>query len=228
LQLQEQLVKESAKRKQAEEDLTRSKSDHAIALADMGQFKEEIASLKAKLDTQQEQSADLDQVHKAVVDLRLHVEQLEKENADLSATNARLRAQVDQRTATLALQKNHESESLKKELEEERLQVAKLREELETAESMLESKILRETELERALDSLRSLSSPEAPVTPTKGHRFAVDAAEHPGGYSVPEGDVGVYKSPQKIDPAAGRALWCGLCEKEGHESIDCPFSDEF
>ncbi|KAG7828653.1 hypothetical protein KL920_003149 [Ogataea angusta] len=25
-------------------------------------------------------------------------------------------------------------------------------------------------------------------------------------------------------DPAAGRAKWCGLCEREGHESVECPY----
>ena len=33
-----------------------------------------------------------------------------------------------------------------------------------------------------------------------------------------------VYKPPAKIDASAGRELWCVLCERDGHESIDCPF----
>lgn len=30
------------------------------------------------------------------------------------------------------------------------------------------------------------------------------------------------------INAAAGRALWCALCEKDGHESVDCPYDDKF
>ena len=26
----------------------------------------------------------------------------------------------------------------------------------------------------------------------------------------------------------AGRSLWCALCEKDGHESVDCPYDDKF
>ncbi|KAH3663568.1 hypothetical protein OGAPHI_004969 [Ogataea philodendri] len=29
-----------------------------------------------------------------------------------------------------------------------------------------------------------------------------------------------------KSDPAAGRAKWCGLCEREGHESVECPYEN--
>ncbi|KAG7889008.1 hypothetical protein KL936_003395 [Ogataea polymorpha] len=27
-------------------------------------------------------------------------------------------------------------------------------------------------------------------------------------------------------DPAAGREKWCGLCEREGHESVECPYEN--
>ncbi|CCF57690.1 hypothetical protein KAFR_0D00430 [Kazachstania africana CBS 2517] len=33
-----------------------------------------------------------------------------------------------------------------------------------------------------------------------------------------------LYEPEKKIDAAAGRKLWCVLCEKSGHEQIDCPF----
>lgn len=34
-------------------------------------------------------------------------------------------------------------------------------------------------------------------------------------------------KSPLN-NAAAGRSLWCALCEKDGHESVDCPYDDKF
>nr|CAC12666.2 nuclear fusion protein [Kluyveromyces lactis] len=30
------------------------------------------------------------------------------------------------------------------------------------------------------------------------------------------------------VNAAAGRSLWCALCEKDGHESVDCPYDDKF
>lgn len=32
-----------------------------------------------------------------------------------------------------------------------------------------------------------------------------------------------VYTPAQRVDPAAGRDLWCYLCEKPGHRTADCP-----
>ncbi|ODV93073.1 hypothetical protein PACTADRAFT_47211 [Pachysolen tannophilus NRRL Y-2460] len=39
---------------------------------------------------------------------------------------------------------------------------------------------------------------------------------------SVIDKELLVYKPETKIDPSAGRKKWCGLCEKPGHDSIDC------
>ncbi|CEP64307.1 Bik1p LALA0_S11e01156g [Lachancea lanzarotensis] len=32
---------------------------------------------------------------------------------------------------------------------------------------------------------------------------------------------------PKKADRAAGRHKWCALCERDGHNSVDCPFENE-
>lgn len=38
--------------------------------------------------------------------------------------------------------------------------------------------------------------------------------------------DLPVYRPPQGASLAT-RELWCGLCEREGHESADCPYENE-
>lgn len=35
------------------------------------------------------------------------------------------------------------------------------------------------------------------------------------------------YIPPAKVDATAGRELWCSLCEKSGHDQIDCPYQYE-
>ncbi|CAN6596269.1 hypothetical protein TRVA0_001S02520 [Trichomonascus vanleenenianus] len=128
---------------------------------------------------------------------------------------------------------DEEIEQLQAQLEEERAWRDKSEKEIENLESMLESKIFRESELERELESLKishekenlspsTLSSPASdhtkPVTPKDMANASMFAPQQP-----PQPIV----SPAKVDPAAGRKLWCGLCEREGHESLDCPFEEE-
>ncbi|CCH46446.1 Laminin-like protein epi-1 [Wickerhamomyces ciferrii] len=43
----------------------------------------------------------------------------------------------------------------------------------------------------------------------------------------VVDGALQVYVPEEKVDPANGRKLWCGLCEREGHDSIDCPYEND-
>lgn len=33
--------------------------------------------------------------------------------------------------------------------------------------------------------------------------------------------------TPEPLDPAAGRLDWCGLCERDGHSSINCPYEND-
>ncbi len=40
------------------------------------------------------------------------------------------------------------------------------------------------------------------------------------------KGELKVYEPETKADPAAGRTKWCGLCERPGHDSIDCPYDN--
>jgi len=46
---------------------------------------------------------------------------------------------------------------------------------------------------------------------------------------------VRIIPNPMESGPVAGKESgvvnmdkWCGVCEREGHESIDCPFEDAF
>ncbi|GMM37583.1 Bik1 protein [Saccharomycopsis crataegensis] len=44
---------------------------------------------------------------------------------------------------------------------------------------------------------------------------------------STPEiiqGELPIYKPKGNFDASAGRSKWCGLCEREGHDSYECPY----
>ena len=50
-----------------------------------------------------------------------------------------------------------------------------------------------------------------------------------------PNQPVRIIPNPMESGPVAGKESgvinldkWCGVCEREGHDSIDCPFEDAF
>lgn len=38
---------------------------------------------------------------------------------------------------------------------------------------------------------------------------------------------LGIYKPPKPVDPSSGRLNWCGLCERDGHSSLNCPYEND-
>lgn len=41
------------------------------------------------------------------------------------------------------------------------------------------------------------------------------------------EDGLPIYKPPAPVDPSAGKNDWCGLCERDGHSSINCPYEND-
>lgn len=41
------------------------------------------------------------------------------------------------------------------------------------------------------------------------------------------DGDLPIYKPSIPIDPSSGKDDWCGLCERDGHSSINCPYEND-
>lgn len=39
--------------------------------------------------------------------------------------------------------------------------------------------------------------------------------------------DLPVYKPSKPVDPSDGKDDWCGLCERSGHSSINCPYEND-
>lgn len=40
----------------------------------------------------------------------------------------------------------------------------------------------------------------------------------------IVKGQLPIYKPATTVDASKGRSKWCGLCEREGHDSYDCPY----
>ncbi|KAG5367912.1 Nuclear fusion protein [Yarrowia sp. C11] len=141
-------------------------------------------------------------------DLKLQLEESklnakDTEDAGEPAPNSSAEAEVKMLSSQVS--------ELKENLDKVSSANSKLTQEVEKLESELETKILKEYELEKELEDAKRAST-------------LANGPAHVGG-----GDGGRSPSTPSNggDPAAGRELWCGLCERPGHESISCPFENE-
>lgn len=50
---------------------------------------------------------------------------------------------------------------------------------------------------------------------------------EHNDALSKPPKQLPIYVPPRPADPSEGREGWCGLCERGGHSSINCPYEND-
>lgn len=73
---------------------------------------------------------------------------------------------------------------------------------------------------------------PAAPAAPEKDETPA-ENGQKTGRDVVLEGLKGIGGLGSSMDPVAGKSSgviddskWCALCERDGHESIDCPFDE--
>lgn len=160
-------------------------------------------------------------------------ESLEYEKSRSSSLEQKLGEEVEQLTLRIdALSKSNQS--LEEKYEEEKQAKDKLRKENQEMAALLEEKSSKESDLEKRLERLQirsssssttaSTSTPPVPQTPTAGLlKSPISTNEDTGFQETP---LPIYKSPTKVDPTAGREMWCGLCERHGHESLDCPYEE--
>lgn len=70
---------------------------------------------------------------------------------------------------------------------------------------------------------------------PDNSERLEKDVLVEPAEDGLPEKDIDnvnsiglpVYKPSKPVDPSDGRDDWCGLCERSGHSSINCPYEND-
>ncbi|KAL1890418.1 hypothetical protein Sste5346_008245 [Sporothrix stenoceras] len=77
-------------------------------------------------------------------------------------------------------------------------------------------------------DVVRAAFAPEQPIAPIVPLKVNTPA-------SAPPPEVKILPNPMESGPVAGKesgvvdaGKWCALCERDGHDSVDCPFEDAF
>ncbi|SCV02962.1 LANO_0G01310g1_1 [Lachancea nothofagi CBS 11611] len=75
-------------------------------------------------------------------------------------------------------------------------------------------------QLATANAKLITLESPPSPQPSALAPTTSSDPTEH-------ETESLPLYIPKKADRAAGRQKWCALCERDGHNSLDCPYEND-
>ncbi|VEU19702.1 DEKNAAC100189 [Brettanomyces naardenensis] len=216
---QEEKVKdlEKTKDEQAEkiEDLERTKNEQAEKVKDLEKTKneqeEKVKELESSMTEKEEKVKKMEEA----------IEKQEKKielDKSISGLTDGPRIQI--------LEKEHEDkeDSLYAALTKKDSKIKKLQKKLKEKDQVIEenNRILREKQQEVAEKEKQILV-----LTAANEASLAIQAHATPGSLVTANGDLKVYEPEHKADPSAGRIKWCGLCERQGHDSIDCPYEND-
>jgi hypothetical protein len=149
--------------------------------------------------------------------LKLIIEQLTRDNVQVESENRRLKAKLadskDKSTADAPAASS--DDALRDRLEAAERERDTLRSEVTELESLLESKIFREEELEKDLESLRK----EHATTPPLQRRMSA-RSDRP--HSVTPPTQSPPDLPKVEESSYDESLWCEICEERGHDILGC------
>ena len=133
--------------------------------------------------------------------LKMHNESLSSEyqhlSKELTETQSKLDLQTEQNTLLVK-----ETDTLHQGLEDARNRIAHL--ELDGLQKQ-----------QRQQQETRDVSANASADSPTST------------GNAQEQESLPLYTGGPKKDPSAGRPLWCALCERGGHESVECPYETD-
>jgi hypothetical protein len=145
--------------------------------------------------------------------LKMIIEQLTRENVQVESENRRLKA----KTGNVVSENATSGEgALLERLEAAELEKEQLKGELNELESLLESKIFREEELEKDLERLRN-----GRLSPSLRRKSSSGSAHRPHSMTPPTNSP---PSPPTIEEetVVNESLWCEICEEKGHDILGC------
>lgn len=183
---------------------------------------EDIEALERQL---KELKKELSTMEERVKKLEADLEQSKRENSQLQSkqTNSlepdELAKKVEDLQHELKMRPTFEELSeLQTALEEVDLLHQKSMEDKDRAIAAAEEQ---KKALAEQLDQLRLQKTQSKPEDPSEDK-------ENSGPVSFVKNEtLGIYKPPKPVDPSSGRLNWCGLCERDGHSSLNCPYEND-
>ncbi|KAG7694008.1 hypothetical protein KL930_003029 [Ogataea haglerorum] len=185
-------------------------------------YLQRLRELESKKDVQLE-SGDYDNLKRKYDEMDTRYRTLEAEQAALKQENAEVRKELDKA--------REEANSLKQEKEETAKALADLRKAynelqkdhqalIREKSQLVSSKDSAEEKFERLENELNELQAKYS-LLKEQNEKKTSTVSEH----LVKDGEL-IATPAVHNDPAAGRPKWCGLCEREGHESVECPYEN--
>ncbi|KAL7663554.1 hypothetical protein ABC855_g3843 [[Candida] zeylanoides] len=189
----------------------------ALQLTSQSQFKEAEATIRAKDGQIRDLRRQLDAQDPAeVTALQAEIEALKSTldaNTGLEAQIAKLTHDLDMRPTFSELSE------LQSAIEDiETLHRREMAEQARQLQSVVEAKQQLETELAATRFELKRLKEGAA-MTPRDQ---TLNSTESSISLGVP-----IYLPKTPVDPSSGRDKWCGLCERDGHDSVHCPYEND-
>lgn len=185
----------------------------------IGLLEANITELEKSLD---ESRIIEQQVRERLADSETKLSQKDREIAELNRLN------MDSGAIGVALPSYSQDQAVREKLEGE----------IEVLEKMVETKVFREEELEREVESLRAqvtklsktasvpaMISNNVVESKNKVHLWC-EMCES-SGHDILDCKARFRKNAEQENvakPVNGKKLWCALCERDGHSSMDCPY----
>lgn len=205
------MTKENRKLKESIVQDSKSKS---IPSDEIEQLHIQIEGLSKELHSMQEMNG---QLHKELSSKQKELDSIHKKVPDQSKlddynnTIEELKHELEMRPTfeeLVELQNSiDELDSLHKtEFDSKEQEIVKLNKEIEK----LQGKLINTTALHEDKENI-------TPIPETINNTKSVSAPN-----TLP-----IYNPPVKLDPSTGKDDWCGLCERDGHSSINCPYEND-
>lgn len=189
------------------------------------QLKEKEIALKAKRGLEIELRNLQSDIEKAEEEKERLQKQLKESQREKSNDSTTLETQIEDLKHELAMRPTFEELSeLQTSLEEVDLLHQKSLADKDRALARIEEE---KKALSEELEKLRSLLK----RSPSENDDISTDDTEnkenHYGTSYLKNDTLGIYKPPKPVDPSSGRQNWCGLCERDGLSSLNCPYEND-
>ncbi|GEQ70533.1 hypothetical protein JCM33374_g4211 [Metschnikowia sp. JCM 33374] len=217
-------VTESAKANELE--LTKLRENERLKASEISQLHEKIKALEQEKSKQSSTAGSLqdsgnlskiDALTKEQEGLKLTIQDLEKELETRPAYDDKELTELQNSLEIVESLHKDEIKSLQKEFDVSKAKNTKMEKELLSLQQKLAelSTKVHEPVASKGVSDIGSTISKNISVASKDVYTAAAP------------GELPIHKPAKEIDPSEGRDDWCGLCERDGHDSLNCPYEND-